>query len=104
MGSIRVVDHEGFGPLIYKFDSFHSHAKAEHTLDGKRDDLEVHFVHVLDKESTRPLLGDRAGELDNYQHHLCVLGIIFRLDKDSDSSLKVLDLSENGSNIKGLNL
>lgn len=40
------------GNLKYNAAQFHFHAKSEHTIDGKRFDLEMHTVHVADEKKT----------------------------------------------------
>mmetsp|Transcript_89866 Transcript_89866/g.124042 ORF Transcript_89866/g.124042 Transcript_89866/m.124042 type:complete len:90 (+) Transcript_89866:266-535(+) len=49
---------------------FHMHAPSEHTVAGKQYDLEMHFVHVIDKEDAEN--DDYAGYAD-----YAVIGVFF---------------------------
>ena len=44
-GFLRMTDLNGVGPLNYVCTQFHFHSPAEHKLNGKQYDLELHFVH-----------------------------------------------------------
>lgn len=42
----------------YSAAQFHFHAKSEHTINGQRYDLEMHTVHLAEKDSRRRLADD----------------------------------------------
>jgi len=67
--------------------NFHFHAPAEHKIDGKRHDLELHLVHKMDQAS---LAGEHGKRI------LAVVGIFFDVvndsDADADDFFNTLDL------------
>jgi carbonic anhydrase len=79
-GTLKVLPKPGFAPEIrvngipYDLVQFHFHAPSEHTVDGRRTEMEVHFVHLIRdgqgcNSSNRPLVVigdfiDAAGNSD----------------------------------------
>src|SRR5215471_5367696 len=65
-GTLKATFPPGFSPQIlvngipYDLIQFHFHVPAEHTVNGQRADMEVHFVHLAHNggcaSSTRPLV------------------------------------------------
>jgi len=49
---------------------FHFHAGSEHTVDGKRHDLEMHTVHVADD----------AKKAESSGHGYAAMGIMFSVN------------------------
>jgi len=70
IGTIEVTDVNGQGPFLYHTDHIHFHGPAEHRIDGKQYDLELHFVHTL-------IVKDPVSE--TYKQSLAVVGVIFKL-------------------------
>jgi carbonic anhydrase len=66
---------------------FHFHAKSEHTIDGRRYDLEMHTVHLAGegaKAASGRRLEDTAGSDGDIKIWASALGIMFdRTDYDS---------------------
>lgn len=60
---------------------FHLHAKSEHTIDGKRYDMEMHIVHVVNEEKGDPV-----------PIKYSALGFMFDLD-DYDESITTDEMS-----------
>jgi carbonic anhydrase len=46
-GFLSMTDLNGIGPLNYVCTQFHFHSPAEHKINGKQYDLELHFVHEI---------------------------------------------------------
>lgn len=71
-GEFTLTDGDGV-KCVFTPVQFHFHAPAEHTIDGKEFDLEMHLVHTYKQEGSEALLGgvigfffDRsAGDCDN---------------------------------------
>jgi len=59
----------------YEFEAiqFHFHAPAEHTINGKHYDLELHIVHQMTPESAKNAKTHR---------NLAVVGVFFELDSE----------------------
>lgn len=75
------------GPDLYSPVQFHFHAKSEHTIDGKRFDLEMHTVHLPEGYA------DYIGQ-DPPQVFASALGLIFdrySYDPISDADRKIVD-------------
>jgi hypothetical protein len=51
-------------------------------LDGKQYDLEMHIVHQLVD----------GPDMDNYKETFAVIGILFKLDKESHPFVKKLNI------------
>ena len=89
--SVKTIDSNN---IKAKYDSiqFHVHAPAEHTLNGKLGDAEVHFVHKLATEST-----------GKYQY--VVVGVIFKVTNNAESEFFKkwnIDLTPNASGLLNL--
>ena len=64
----------------YEMSQFHFHAPAEHTIDGKLHDLELHFVHCIRQQNHI---------VDEYKKHVpkfAVIGVLFKVVEDGKSS------------------
>jgi hypothetical protein len=66
---------ERAGPELFTAAQFHFHAKSEHTIDGKRYDMEMHIVHVADegKGDPVPILYSALGfmfDVDDYDESI----------------------------------
>lgn len=88
MGHIEVTDLNGEGPYIYKVNHMHMHGPAEHVLDGRQEDLEMHIVHEL---------VSGPGDLSTYKWKLAVVGVLFRVGDKSHpfvEKLRPLDFGE----------
>ena len=56
--------HDGEKETAY-FRSWHTHAPAEHTVDGHRPKAELHFVHYDDNNKPRAVVGFLIDRADN---------------------------------------
>lgn len=61
----------------YSAAQFHFHAKSEHTINGRRFDLEMHTVHLADKASGRRLADDTSSSDGVKAPFASAVGIIF---------------------------
>lgn len=80
-GGIEVTDLNGKGPYIYKVNHLHMHGPAEHKIDNKQYDLEIHIVHEL------------VGGPDDWKHYnetLAVIGFFFKVDEESHPFIEKL--------------
>lgn len=50
-GNYKLTSYDGF-TYPFQFAQFHMHAPSEHTRDGRLYDMEMHFVHLIDKDNT----------------------------------------------------
>ena len=75
------------GKKLYKAAQFHFHAGSEHTVDGKRHDLEMHTVHLANDDKT-------SGTDNNGITH-AAMGLIFSVNDHnanlSDAQVKIID-------------
>lgn len=56
-----------FGGVTYKLQQFHMHTMSEHTVDGERYDMEMHFVHT-------------AHDASSYKDHgVLVVAVLFKI-------------------------
>lgn len=62
------------GVKKYSAAQFHFHAKSEHTINGRRYDMEMHTVHLADDDSKSRRLAE-AGE--NKGPWASAVGIMF---------------------------
>lgn len=72
---------------VYELAQFHFHSPAEHTINGVRHDLEMHFVHLPQKRQHGGIIA-------------AVLGILFKVGTSPDPFISCLfqhipDLTEN---------
>ena len=65
------------GSRKYSAAQYHFHAKSEHTINGRRYDLEMHTVHLAEKEARRLAEDETAKEGENVKPFASALGIIF---------------------------
>lgn len=65
------------GPLSYRSAQFHFHAKSEHTINGKRYDLEMHTVHYANK---RRILAESGSDGKPISLIASAVGIMFDVD------------------------
>ena len=72
-GDYHLTSYDGF-TYPFEFAQFHMHAPSEHTRDGRLYDLEMHFVHVIDKDSTAIQVEDRDHQ-DSADY--AVIGVFF---------------------------
>jgi hypothetical protein len=59
---------------------FHFHSPAEHSIDGKLMDLEMHIVHFIDEKIDPTKIG--ADNPDASQFFAGVLGFMFKVMDD----------------------
>lgn len=73
---LRATDVHGD---VYEFEAiqFHFHAPAEHTINGKHYDLELHIVHQMTPESAKNAKTKR---------NLAVVAVFFELDKEKSAT------------------
>jgi len=50
------------GAKKYSAAQFHFHAKSEHTINGQRFDMEMHTVHLAEKDTKRRLADEKMDE------------------------------------------
>lgn len=62
------------------------HAPAEHKIDGKHHDLEMHIVHELID----------GPDHETYKEQLAVVGIIFKLADESHPFIKKINAEDLG--------
>jgi carbonic anhydrase len=80
---------EGFAPEIrlngipYDLIQFHFHVPAEHTVNGQRADMEVHFVHLIRDSSP-------AAACQSSQRPLLVIGAFINAGGNSNPELQKL--------------
>lgn len=73
-GNYYLTDYEG-ETYPFTFAQFHMHAPSEHTRDGQYFDMEMHFVHVFDSDSTKITGLDMDQVIDNADY--AVIGVFF---------------------------
>lgn len=69
-------DHLPGGVEKYSAAQFHFHVKSEHTINGRRYDMEMHTVHLAQK-SRRLLADDAASSEGGKAPFASAVGIIF---------------------------
>ena len=52
VGEYDLTSYDDF-TYPFQFAQFHMHAPSEHTRDGRLLDMEMHFVHLIDTDSTK---------------------------------------------------
>jgi len=75
-----VTDLNGKGPYSYKVDHMHMHGPAEHRIDDKQYDLEMHIVHELVD----------GPDYKEYKEHLAVIGFFFKIEEESHPFIQKL--------------
>ncbi len=80
LGGIEVTDLNGQGPYKYKVNHMHMHGPAEHRIDDKQYDLEIHIVHEL-------VDGPNFHE---YKESLAVIGFFFKVEDQSHPFIEKL--------------
>ncbi|KAF5275845.1 hypothetical protein FQR65_LT04083 [Abscondita terminalis] len=79
----------------YTFDHLHFHWASEHTIDGFRFPLEMHFVHYATRYKN-------LGNALNFDDGVAVLGVFAHMSPDDDIEFeaftKVLEHIENNHN------
>ncbi|GLH12011.1 Carbonic anhydrase 9-like Protein [Gryllus bimaculatus] len=68
---------------VYSLAQIHFHWKSEHTINGKRYPLEVHFVHFEKRFK-------KVEDAVKVKGGIAVIGVMFE-DKDSRNEIQVLD-------------
>ena len=64
------------GVKKYSAAQFHFHMKSEHTINGLRFDMEMHTVHLAQKD-TRRRLADEGGDAKSKEPFASAFGLIF---------------------------
>lgn len=86
----KYMSEELGGKETFSAAQFHFHAKSEHTINGKRYDMEMHTVHLAGESSAdkseRRLAESSATEGGKTDFFASALGIIFDRD-DYDPSI-----------------
>ena len=59
-------------PTTYVLEQIHIHWEAEHTIDGVRDPMEMHFVHY-DKEFAN------SSSASKYPNGIAVVAVLFEV-------------------------
>lgn len=57
---------------MFILEQLHFHWDAEHTIDGVRDALELHFVHYDKKYGN-------VSNASHYQNGICVVAVLFKV-------------------------
>ncbi|XP_033213925.1 carbonic anhydrase 4-like [Belonocnema kinseyi] len=70
-------------PTTYVLEQIHVHWEAEHTIDGVRDAMELHFVHY-DKEFAN------ATSASKYPNGIAVVAVLFELSNKNNEDLKTI--------------
>jgi carbonic anhydrase len=81
MGSTPEIRLNG---VPYDLLQFHFHAPAEHTVNGQRADMEIHFVHLIRNGQ------DLAGRCASSNRPLLVIGAFINAGGNSDTELQRL--------------
>ncbi|XP_024939337.1 putative carbonic anhydrase 3 isoform X2 [Cephus cinctus] len=78
-------------PSTYVLEQMHFHWGAEHTIDGTRDALELHFVHY-DKQY------DNMTVASEYENGIAVVAVLFELSEEDNENLEsILNATESVS-------
>ena len=89
-GTLKATFPEGFAPEIrlngipYDLIQFHFHVPAEHTVNGQRADMEVHFVHLIHNDQGAP------AACVSSQRPLVVIGAFINAGGNSNTELQKL--------------
>jgi carbonic anhydrase len=89
-GTLKATFGSGPAPEIrlngvpYELIQFHFHIPAEHTVNGQRADMEVHFVHLIRNGQ------DLAGRCASSNRPLVVIGAFINAGGNSDTELQRL--------------
>ncbi|XP_076632466.1 carbonic anhydrase 1 [Colletes latitarsis] len=67
-------------PSTYTLEQIHFHWPAEHTINGIRDALELHFVHYDNKY-------DNVSEASQYENGVAVVATLFELNQEDNLDL-----------------
>ncbi|XP_017759134.1 PREDICTED: carbonic anhydrase 6 isoform X1 [Eufriesea mexicana] len=97
---VRIPIHlEGANlPSTYILDHIHFHWPAEHTMDGKRDVLELHFVHYNNQYKN-------ASIASQHKNGVAVVATLFELNKENNSEIMpILERMRPLSNNTGANV
>jgi carbonic anhydrase len=82
LGHLYAKDLNGEGMLHYVFQQFHFHSPSEHKVNGKRYDLELHFVHSIHDSDLE--------FYPEYKEVLAVVGVFFELAEKSHPFIEKL--------------
>ncbi|KAG7187578.1 hypothetical protein KM043_016647 [Ampulex compressa] len=84
-------------PATYVLEQMHFHWSAEHTVDGVRDPLELHFVH-------HDIQYENVSVASQFENGIAVVAVLFELDKQDNVYLNpVLEATKAVSYWVGMN-
>lgn len=68
-------------PSTYVLEQMHFHWNAEHTVDGVRDPLELHFVHYDEQYGN-------VSEAMNYKNGIAVVAVLFQVSSARNNAIR----------------
>ncbi|XP_014243744.1 carbonic anhydrase 2-like isoform X2 [Cimex lectularius] len=80
---------------LYRLESAHFHWNAEHTINNKRDALELHVVHYK-------TIYSGIAEANNHENGLAVLAILYKIGQEDSGVAKLIEAIESKSNNSSL--